>query len=52
MAYLADKYPPADDNLYPHNLKERAVVNQRLHFDNGILYANILNISVSAPPAI
>lgn len=36
MAYLADKYGK-DDSLYPKDPAKRALVNQRLYFDSGIL---------------
>ncbi|XP_075981690.1 glutathione S-transferase 1-like [Anticarsia gemmatalis] len=38
--YLADKYGK-DDQLYPRDLKRRAVVNQRLFFDSSSLYVKI-----------
>lgn len=34
--YLVEKYAK-DDSLYPKNPKQRAVVNQRLYFDMGML---------------
>ncbi|XP_018333399.1 glutathione S-transferase 1-like [Agrilus planipennis] len=39
-AYLIGKYGK-DDSLYPRDPKERAVVDQRLHFDSGILFAKL-----------
>ncbi|KAI5633202.1 glutathione S-transferase 1, isoform D [Phthorimaea operculella] len=39
-SYLADKYGK-DDQLYPKDLKKRAVVNQRLYFDASSLYVKI-----------
>jgi len=39
MAYLVDQYGQ-DDTLYPQNPEARALVNQRLYFDLGSLYAN------------
>ncbi|XP_065211016.1 uncharacterized protein LOC135839077 [Planococcus citri] len=41
-AYLADKYGK-DDKLYPKDLKARAIVNQRLHFNNGVLLSTFRN---------
>lgn len=38
LMYLADKYGKPDDPLYPRDLQRRAVVNQRLLFDEGSLY--------------
>nr|AIL23541.1 glutathione S-transferase epsilon [Tenebrio molitor] len=37
MAYLVDKYGN-NDSLYPRELRKRAIINQRLHFDNGVLF--------------
>lgn len=39
-AYLTDKYG-VDDSLYPKDLQKRAVVNQRLYFDCGILFPRV-----------
>lgn len=36
-AYLVDKYA-SDDSLYPKDLVTRARVDQRLHFDSGVLF--------------
>lgn len=44
--YLADKYGK-DDELYPKDLKRRAIVNQRLHFDGSSLYVKIRAVCVS-----
>ncbi|XP_063990822.1 glutathione S-transferase 1-1-like [Diachasmimorpha longicaudata] len=38
--YLIDKYGK-DDSLYPKDLKARSLVNQRLHFNSGILFASL-----------
>ncbi|CAH0401176.1 unnamed protein product [Chilo suppressalis] len=38
--YLADKFGK-DDQLYPKDLKQRAIVNQRLYFDSSLLYIKI-----------
>nr|AWX68887.1 glutathione S-transferase epsilon 3 [Heortia vitessoides] len=35
--YLVNKYADSDA-LYPKDLKQRAIVDQRLHFDSGILF--------------
>ncbi|XP_047035011.1 uncharacterized protein LOC124641048 [Helicoverpa zea] len=39
--YLVTKYG-ADDSLYPADPKKRAVIDQRLHFDSGILFPALL----------
>lgn len=39
-AYLADKYAETD-RLYPKDLVKRALVNSRLHFDSGHLFARL-----------
>lgn len=44
-AYLVEKYA-ADDSLYPKDLKKRALVDQRLHFDSGILFPRVHNLVV------
>lgn len=36
-SYLVGKYAK-DDSLYPEDLKKRGKVQERLHFDNGILF--------------
>ncbi|KAL0868353.1 hypothetical protein ABMA27_007872 [Loxostege sticticalis] len=35
--YLVNKYGETDD-LYPADIKKRAIIDQRLHFDSGILF--------------
>ncbi|XP_048513434.1 uncharacterized protein LOC105687479 [Athalia rosae] len=42
IMYLADKYGK-DDKYYPKDIKMRAIVNQRMMFDFGTLYANLVN---------
>jgi glutathione S-transferase len=41
--YLVAKYAKSD-NLYPKDLKTRALVDQRLHFDSGVAFARGLAI--------
>ncbi|XP_055921906.1 glutathione S-transferase 1-like [Eupeodes corollae] len=43
-AYLVSKYGK-NDALYPKEPLKRAVVDQRLHFDSGVLFANMRNIT-------
>ncbi|XP_017087005.2 glutathione S-transferase 1-like [Drosophila bipectinata] len=38
-AYLVAKYGKTD-SLYPRDLRQRALVDQRLHFDSGVVFAN------------
>lgn len=38
--YLIDKYSP-DHSLYPKDLYTRARIDQRLHFDSGVLFSAI-----------
>ncbi|CAH0546313.1 unnamed protein product [Brassicogethes aeneus] len=40
IIYLIEKYGK-DSSLYPKDIKERAVVNHRLHFDNGTLFSRL-----------
>ena len=47
MAYLVNTYGK-DDSLYPKNdYKRRAIIDHRLHFDSGILFARGVALSVS-----
>ncbi|XP_017079186.1 glutathione S-transferase 1 [Drosophila eugracilis] len=41
IAYLVSKYADTD-TLYPKDLLQRAVVDQRLHFESGVVFANAL----------
>ncbi|XP_049885731.1 glutathione S-transferase 1-like [Pectinophora gossypiella] len=36
-SYLVNKYA-SDESLYPGEIKMRAIIDQRLHFDSGILF--------------
>uniref|UniRef100_A0A0C9RBM0 GST1_0 protein n=1 Tax=Fopius arisanus TaxID=64838 RepID=A0A0C9RBM0_9HYME len=44
ICYLTGKYGK-NDSLYPKDLKKRAIVDQRLHFDSGILFALLRGIA-------
>lgn len=44
-AYLVEKYA-TDDSLYPKDLIKRTLVNQRLHFDSGILFPRVHDLVV------
>lgn len=44
--YLAEKYFPDGHSLYPKDVKQRALINQRLQFDCGTLYPRIRTIQV------
>ncbi|XP_055298921.1 inactive glutathione S-transferase D3-like isoform X2 [Sitodiplosis mosellana] len=39
--YLVEKYFPNGHSLYPKDVKQRALINQRLQFDCGTLYPRI-----------
>lgn len=45
-AYLVEKYGN-DESLYPKDLQKRAVVDQRMHFDSGVLFPRLGAIVVS-----
>ncbi|XP_017116480.2 glutathione S-transferase 1-like [Drosophila elegans] len=47
IAYLVSKYGK-NDSLYPKDLLQRAVVDQRLHFESGVVFANGLR-SITFP---
>lgn len=47
MAYLVSKYAK-DDSLYPKDLLKRAVVDQRLHFESGVMFHGDLR-NIAAP---
>ncbi|XP_057656002.1 glutathione S-transferase 1-like [Diorhabda carinulata] len=44
MTYLVSKYGKSD-SLYPKDIKQRAIVDHRLHFDSSILFIRGLMIS-------
>lgn len=46
IMYLVDKYGK-NDSLYPKDLNKRALVNQILFFDTGVLFARLKSIVVS-----
>lgn len=43
--YLISRYAP-DDSLYPKDLVKRAHIDQRLHFDSGVLFSAIRNANM------
>jgi len=45
-SYLVRSYA-SDDSLYPQDPKQKAVVDQRLYFDAGILFRRLRDICVS-----
>lgn len=44
--YLLEKYGNIDD-LYSTDLKTKAIIDQRLHFDSGVAFSLLLRIAVS-----
>ncbi|XP_055921912.1 glutathione S-transferase 1-like, partial [Eupeodes corollae] len=44
-AYLVRKYAK-DDSLYPKDFKQRALVDHRLFFDSGVLFAALNSITI------
>ncbi|KAH8407440.1 hypothetical protein KR222_001262, partial [Zaprionus bogoriensis] len=47
IAYLVGKYGK-NDSLYPKDLLQRAIVDQRLHFESGVVFANAVR-SITKP---
>ncbi|KAH8331536.1 hypothetical protein KR074_005411 [Drosophila pseudoananassae] len=47
IAYLVSKYGESD-SLYPKDLLQRAVVDQRLYFESGVLFAGVLRRTAMA----
>lgn len=47
MTYLVSQYSIDDDSLYPKDVRTRALVDQRLQFDLGTLYARMTDYFVS-----
>lgn len=48
LTYLASMYAEAaEDKLYPKDVRIRALVDQRLHFDLGTLYQRTFDYFVS-----
>lgn len=46
LAYLVSAYSK-DDTLYPRDIRMRALVDQRIHFDLGTLYARLSDYMVN-----
>ncbi|EFA00271.1 glutathione S-transferase 1-like [Tribolium castaneum] len=44
ITYLVSKYAK-NDALYPQDVKKRAVVDQRLHFESGTVFVRLLKIT-------
>lgn len=47
IAYLINKYVQNDTPLYPKDLKMRSRIDQRNHFDTGVLFAKLRELFVS-----
>lgn len=47
LGYLVNQYGK-DDSLYPKEPKKRAVIDQRLHFDTGVLFPRLAAFCVSS----
>ncbi|KAJ8929949.1 hypothetical protein NQ314_017314, partial [Rhamnusium bicolor] len=45
MGYLIGKYAE-DKSLYPEDVEKRALIDQRLHFDSGVLFARYVILSI------
>uniref|UniRef100_T1GBZ8 Uncharacterized protein n=1 Tax=Megaselia scalaris TaxID=36166 RepID=T1GBZ8_MEGSC len=46
LSYLVDQYGAEHQHLYPKDPFQRAMVDQKLHFDSGILYIRLRNLSM------
>jgi glutathione S-transferase len=46
LGYLVNQYGK-NDSLYPKDPKKRALVDQRLHFDTGVLFPRMVSYCVS-----
>lgn len=49
MTYIVSKYAK-DDSVYPEDIKKRAIVNQRLFFESGVIFFHMRNIAVCILP--
>jgi glutathione S-transferase len=47
LGYLVNQYGK-DDSLYSKEPKKRAVIDQRLHFDTGVLFPRFVTYVVSS----
>ncbi|XP_028162861.1 glutathione S-transferase 1-like [Ostrinia nubilalis] len=47
LIYLAEVYGK-DSSFYPKDVKQRALINQKLFFDDGVLFAKLRNITYPA----
>lgn len=45
MGYLVGKYAK-NKSLYPDDVEQRALIDQRLYFDSGVLFARHLRVAV------
>ncbi|XP_037026637.1 glutathione S-transferase 1-1-like [Bradysia coprophila] len=46
--YLVEKYFPSGHSVYPNDARERALINQFLHFDCGTLYPRLRGVTLPA----